>query len=62
MNKPTEKEVNEALLQLVETGLVIGLLVDNEVRFIHIEHTDDEMLANKLSLDEIKKEIDKHLP
>lgn len=61
MNQPTEEEVNQALLELIEQDLVIGLLVDGEVRFIHIEHTDDEMLSNKLSLDEIKKELGKYL-
>jgi len=62
MNQLTEKEVNDALLHLIENGLVIGLRVDGKVKFIHIEHTDDEMLSNKLPLDEIKEELDKYLP
>lgn len=49
-------EVDQLILESMEEGIAIAVLNDDgELIFYHIEHTDDEMLKNALSIEEVER-------
>lgn len=55
MRTPTNQEVNEALIELINRGTVIAIRQDGDIKFIHIEHTDDEMVNDSVPIEEVEE-------
>ncbi len=54
-NDELNETLNETLLDGIEANLLIALLIEGQMRFYHIEHTDDAMLKNALSTEDVRR-------
>ena len=53
-------EMRELLIEGIEAGLFVAVADGDEIRYYHIEHTDDEILERALSVDELKRFWSEH--
>ena len=52
--KISQEELRAILIAGVQSKDLYALVVEGALRFFHPEHTDDEMVSNSLTVEEVK--------
>jgi len=54
VNDMNEIELREVLMAAVESGKIIAFLDGKDIRYKHIEHCDDNEIAARISIEDLR--------